>query len=315
MGVYRIHYFYDIGIRFDTEIYYAPYAETFKSELLGGRQVRKFSVLFVLSFSLHLFLWTNAAAESPKRIISLAPSMTELLFALGLGDNIVGVASFSDYPAEAKKKPLVGGMQNPSIETVISLKPDIVIMALDGNRKEFEERLRSLKIRTYVFRAKRISELPQGIRDLGRALGQKDRAETLSEHIGAGISAISVKKGVIKKEKILFIVWPDPLIVAGPGSIADDAIAILGGQNIADETRIAYPKFSIEEIIRRSPDIIFIGKGTGMIEKVSQGLLERLNNVPAVRNKRVYYVGDYLLRLGPRTVTGIEELKRYMEER
>ena len=277
--------------------------------------MKKYSVLFVLFFSLHLFLWTNAAAESPKRIIALAPSMTEILFALGLGDNIVGVASFSDYPAEAKKKPMVGGMQNPSIEAVISLKPDIVVMALDGNRKEFEERLRSLKIRTYVFRAKRISELPQGIRDLGGALGQKERAEKLAEHIRAGISAMSVKRGATKKKNILFIIWPEPLIVAGPGSIADDAITILGGQNIADETRIPYPKFSIEEIIRRSPDIIFIGKGTGMMEKVSQGLLERLNKVPAVRNKRVYYVGDYLYRLGPRTLTGIEELARYMEER
>jgi len=241
--------------------------------------------------------------------------MTEILFALGLGDNIVAVASFSDYPAEAKKKPTVGGMSNPSIEAVISLKPDIVIMALDGNRKEFEERLRSLKIRTYVFRAKRISELPQGIRDLGIALGQKERAEALAEHIGADIRAITAKRGATKKKKILFIVWPEPLIVAGPGSIADDAIAILGGQNIADETRIAYPKFSIEEIIRRSPDIIFIGKGTGMMEKVSRGLLERLNKVPAVRSKRVYYVGDYLYRLGPRTVTGIDELARYMEDR
>ncbi|MGO9380404.1 MAG: ABC transporter substrate-binding protein [Dissulfurispiraceae bacterium] len=277
--------------------------------------MNKYGVLFVLFLSLHFFLCTNSAAESPKRIISLAPSTTEILFALGLGDNIVGVSSFSDYPAEAKKKPTVGGMSNPSIEAVISLKPDTVIMSLDGNPKGFEERLRSLNIRTYMFRTKRIAELPQGVRDLGVALGQRERAESLAEHIGAGIRAISVKGGATKKKKILFIIWPEPLIVAGPGSIADDAISILGGQNIADETKITYPKFSIEEIIRRSPDIIFIAKGTGMMEKVSQGLLERLNKVPAVRNKKVYYVGDYLLRLGPRTVTGIEELKRYMEER
>ncbi|HTR45014.1 MAG TPA: cobalamin-binding protein [Thermodesulfovibrionales bacterium] len=276
--------------------------------------MKHYIVLFFLFFTLHSFLCTNVQAESPGRIISLAPSMTEILFALGLGDNIVGVASFSDYPAEAKKKPMVGGMKNPSIEAVVSLKPDIVIMTIDGNRKEFEERLHSLKIRTYVFRAKRISELPQGIRDLGAALGQKERAEALAEHIGAGIRTTSVQGGATKKKKVLFIVWPEPLIVAGPGSIADDVITILGGQNIADETKITYPKFSIEEIVRRSPDIIFIGKGSGM-EKVSQGLLERLNKVPAVRNKKVYYVGDYLYRLGPRTVTGVEELARYMEER
>ncbi len=277
--------------------------------------MKKYSVLLVLLFSLNSFLLTNAAAESPKRIILLAPSITEILFALGLGNNIVGVSSFSDYPPEAKKKPTVGGMSNPSIEAVISLKPDIVIMALDGNPKEFEERLRSLKIKTYVFRAKRISELPQGIRDLGAALGQKERAEALAEHIETDMRAISVKRGNTKKRKILFIVWPEPLIVAGPGSIADDAITILGGQNIAKEAKIAYPKFSIEEVIRRSPDVIFIGKGAGMMERLSQGLLEKLNKVPAVRDKRVYYVDDYLYRLGPRTVKGVEELARYLEAR
>ena len=277
--------------------------------------MKKYSVLFVLLFSLNSFLLTNACAESPKRIISLAPSMTEILFAMGLGDNIVGVASFSDYPAEAKKKPMVGGMKNPSLEAVISLKPDIVIMTIDGNRQEFEERLRSLKIKTYVFRAKRISELPQGIRDLGAALGQKEKAEALAEHIGAGIRTISVKGVAAKKKNILFIIWPDPLLVAGPGSIADDAITLLGEQNIAKDGKIAYPKFSIEEVIRRSPDVIFIGKGAGMMDKLSQGLLERLNKVPAVRDKRVYYVGDYLYRLGPRTLKGVEELARYLDAR
>ena len=241
--------------------------------------------------------------------------MTEILFAMGLGNNIVGVSSFSDYPAEAKKKPTVGGMKNPSIEAVISFKPDIVIMTNDGNRQEFEERLCSLKIRTYVFRAKRISELPQGIRELGTALGQKERAEALAEHIGAGIREISVKRGTTKKKNILFIIWPDPLLVAGPGSIADDAITLLGGQNIAKDGKITYPKFSIEEVIRRSPDVIFIGKGAGMMDKLSKGLLERLNKVPAVRDKRVYYVGDYLYRLGPRTLKGVEELARYLEAR
>ena len=89
--------------------------------------------------------------------MSLAPSMTEILFAMGLGDNIVGVTSFCDYPEEAKKKPKIGGMSNPSLEAVVSLKPDIVVMTTDGNPKEFEERLRSLKITTYVFTARRLA--------------------------------------------------------------------------------------------------------------------------------------------------------------
>lgn len=118
-----------------------------------------------------LFLYGIAAAADsvipPKRIVSLAPSMTEILYALGLGDNIVGVTTFCDYPEEAKKKPKIGGMSNPSLEAVISLKPDIVVLTTDGNPKEFEERLVSLKIKTFVFQARRLSGLPQGIRELG----------------------------------------------------------------------------------------------------------------------------------------------------
>ncbi len=285
--------------------------------------------LFLL-FTIHCSLFTvSYAGEAPKRIISLAPNMTEILFALGLDDNIVGVTSFCDYPEEAKKKQKIGGMSNPSLEAVVSLKPDIVVMTIDGNPKEFEERLRSLKIKTYVFRSKRISELSQGIRDMGTALGVKERADLLAREIETTINKIS--RGVLQyapasvknpspfapypspEKKILFIIWPEPLIVAGPGSITDDAITIIGGRNIAAKSKSAYPKYSIEEILTQAPDIIFIGRGMGM-EKVSQGLLKKLKSVPAIKNKRVFYVSDYLYRLGPRTVKGIEELAGYMEQ-
>ena len=99
--------------------------------------------LFFILFTLHYSLFTvSYAVEPPQRIISLAPATTEILFALGLGERIVGVTNFCDYPEEAKKKPKVGGMSNPSLEAVVSLKPDIVVMSIDGNPKEFEERLR-----------------------------------------------------------------------------------------------------------------------------------------------------------------------------
>lgn len=263
-------------------------------------------------FTIHSSLSTVCCAgEAPKRIISLAPNITEILFALGLGDRIAGVTSFCDYPAGAKNKPKIGGMSNPSLEAVVSLNPDIVVMTTDGNPKEFEERLRSMKIRTYVFRAKLISELPQGIKDLGAALGIKEKAIALANDIESAIRRFSTRQPNGSRKKILFILWPDPLIVAGPGSIADDAINILGAENIASKSISAYPKYSIEEILYQAPDTIFIGKGKGM-ESVSRGILKRLKSVPAVKNGKVFYVGDTLYRLGPRTVNGIEELERYL---
>ena len=268
-------------------------------------------LLFLTLIVFCSFSSSSRAGETPQRIISLAPNMTEILFALGLGNTIVGVTSFCDFPDEAKRKPKVGGMSNPSLEAVISLKPDVVVMTIDGNPREFEERLRSLRIKTYVFRARRLWELPHGIRDLGTALGVKEKADLLAGEIENMLAKFRTAGKPVQKKKMLFIIWPEPLIVAGRGSITDDAFALLGEKNISDDSGTSYPKYSIEEIIRRAPDVIFIGRGKGM-EEVSEGLLQRLKSVPAVKNGRVFYVSDYLYRLTPRTVKGVEELARYL---
>jgi iron complex transport system substrate-binding protein len=269
--------------------------------------------VFTLCF---LLLSASYAAGMPKRIISLAPNMTELLFALGLGDRVVGVTTYCDYPAEAKKRPKIGGMSNPSMEAVIALRPAMVVMTVDGNPKEFKERLRSFGIKTYVFRAKRIREFPEGVRDLGIAMGVPERSDKLATEIEVSLDNLGKSSRAAqrpsRKKKVLFIVWPAPLIVAGHGSIADDAMTILGMENIAAGTRSAYPKFSIEEILRKAPDVIFIGRGRGM-QEVSAGLLRRLKTVPAVKNGKVFYVGDYLYRLTPRTIKGIEELAECLD--
>ncbi|HWR59737.1 MAG TPA: helical backbone metal receptor, partial [Thermodesulfovibrionales bacterium] len=232
-------------------------------------------------------------------------------------DRVVGVTTFCDYPEEAKRLQKIGGMSNPSLEAVVSLKPDIVVMTMDGNPKEFEERLRAFRIKTYVFRAKQLQEFPQAVKDLGAAMGARERAERLAGEIEKTLNSFNDRSRIThhasRKQGVLFIVWPEPLIVAGPGSIADNAITILGEENIAARSNTAYPKYSIEEILRSAPDIIFIGSGTGM-EEVSRGLLQRLKMVPAVKNGKVFYVGDYLYRLTPRTVKGLEELVRCLDK-
>ncbi len=265
----------------------------------------------LLLFVLYSLLSVAHASETPGRIVSLAPSMTEVLFAIGLGDHVVGVTNFCDFPEEAKKKPKIGGMSTPSLEAVIALKPDIVVMTVDGNPKEFEERIRSMNIKTYVFRRTRLSEFSQGIREMGAALGVSQKADLLAGNIEKTLLKFRTAKQPARKKKVLFIVWPEPLIAAGRGSITDDALTLLGEKNIADDSKTSYPKYSIEEIIRRAPDFIFIGKGSGM-ENISEGLLRRLKTVPAVKNGKVFFVGDYLYRLTPRTVEGIVELAGHL---
>lgn len=286
-------------------------------------KMKKLIILFLL-FTMQYSLYTPSIAdEPPKRIISLAPSITEIVYALGLGDRLVGVTTYCDYPEEAKKKPKIGGMVNPSLEAVVLLKPDIVVMTIDGNPKEFEERLRLLKVRTFVFKARRLSELPQGIREMGVVLGVKEMADKLASEIETALgrfrdkrqetskyndSSLVTRHSSLKK-KVLFIIWPEPLIVAGPGSAIDDGINLLGHENIASKAKAPYPKYSVEEVIHQSPDVILIGRQMGRdISEVSQGVLKKMTMVPAVKNGKIFYVSDSLYRLGPRVIKGIEEL-------
>ena len=268
------------------------------------------------SLWLVIFVSRSATAFSapPQRIVSLAPSITEILYAIGLEDKIAAVTNFCDYPLQAKEKPKIGGMSNPSLEAVISMKPDIVVMTTDGNPKEFEERLKQLGIKTYVFKARQFAELPQGIRDMGEALGVKENAYKLAGEIETKISNFKFQISNFKG-RALFIVWPEPLMVAGPGTAIDDALQLLGWENIASDTGIKYPKYSVEEVILRSPDVILIGKSMGIDTKEnSKGLLKKLDMLEAVKKGRVFYTGDTLYRLGPRIMEGIVEMAGYLEK-
>jgi len=265
-----------------------------------------------------LLLTTNTifAGESssfPVRIISLSPATTEILFSLGLGNRVVGVTSFCDHPAEAKKKAKIGGMSNPSLEAIFELKPDIVVMTTDGNPREVDDRLRSMSLKTYVWTRRTLAELPAGIRELAVAMGVKERGEKLAREMEEGIerngSMARGRGSATPKKKVVYIVWPEPLLVAGPDTAIHDAIALLGLENVAGHAPSSYPRYSIEELIRSSPDVVVIGKGVGMdIRTVSEGVLKKLASVPAVKNGKVCYVSDNLYRLAPRVIQGIEEL-------
>ncbi|NOX21343.1 MAG: cobalamin-binding protein [Nitrospirae bacterium] len=275
---------------------------------------RTLGILWVLIILSTFILFFNTVyAFTYKRIVSLAPSITEILFALGLKEQIAGVTNFCDYPPEALKKPRVGGMTNPSLEAIVRLRPDIVVLTIDGNHKEFEERLKRVGIRTYVFKARRISELPEEIKRMGKAFGVMDKATQLSEQFKATLNYYKNSTYQSKKKNALFIIWPEPLIVAGPGTAIDEAMGLVGLVNIAHDATARYPRYSLEEVIRRNPDVIFIGKGHEDMRKVSSRILKRLSMVKAVKEGRVYYVSDALYRLGPRIIDGIQELAGYLK--
>jgi len=263
----------------------------------------------ILAIIILLSLSRCALAAGTGRIVSLAPNVTEILYSLGLEKRVVAVTDFCDWPPEAKSKPKVGGMVNPSLEAIVRMKPDIVIMAQDGNPKELEERIRGLGINTYVVRAKRLRELPGEIERLGKALKVEKKAEKLSFEIENAIAGLRKRNPAKTGSRALFIVWPEPLIVAGPGTAINDALELLGWENIAKDAAAEYPKYSIDEIIIRSPQVIFMAKGHDA--SFDRRLLKKLSGVRAVKEGRVYYLGDPIMRLSPRIVEGIREMAAY----
>ena len=251
-------------------------------------------VVYVLGVGAILMISATAMATPPERIVSLAPNLTEILYDLGFENRIAAVTDYCDYPAEARAKPKIGGFANPSLEAIVSLRPDLVVMTEDGNPQVLERRLRALGIRTYVSKARQIKELPQEIRTMGKILGVGTTADRRADWIDTRIRRIGeVSKSASRRMvgKALFIVQPTPLIAAGKGTTINDAFTILGIDNIAASAKTRYPKYSLEEIIRLGPDALFIGRGRGMEEQVKP-LLERLSTLDAVRSGRVYFVGD-----------------------
>ena len=198
-------------------------------------------------------------------------------------------------------------MTNPSLEAVVALKPDLVVMTVDGNPPQFKRKLAKVGIKTYVFKAARIAELPQAIRELGEALGVRKRAEVLARRIEKGVEKYRAASRSKARGRAVFIMQTEPLMIAGKGTAIDEVMEILGLKNIAPRKAGSYPRITLEELIAQSPDMIFIAQYETMGES-SSAFLKKLAAIDAVKEKRVYWMGDSLFRMGPRIVEGIRQM-------
>lgn len=253
--------------------------------------------------------------REPQRIVSLAPSNTEILFALNLGERIVGVTEYCDYPQEANNKEKIGGFSTPNIEKVISLNPDLVI-ATSMHQKAVEE-LDRLGVPVIVLFPKKVSDVLENITLIGRATGQEDVAEGLVKDLKARMDAVTDKTGKIpegKRPRVYYEVWHDPLITAGPDTFVDDLITLAGGINIAGDSKTSYPEISLEVVIQKDPQI-FIYSHHGNSRQEIEQIYSRQNwqDISAIKNKRVYIIDQNLVqRATPRLIDGLEELAKML---
>lgn len=245
--------------------------------------------------------------EPPQRIVSLAPSITENLFAVGAGPQVVGVSAYSDYPPEAAGLPVVADAIQVNLERLLELQPDLVVGDLQVVAAHLE-RLESLGIPVFAVNVTDFESLFETLILLGRATGHEEQARTLVDSLRARIRAVEARVATIEPgdRPLVFVeVWNDPMMTAGPGSFIDELVRRAGGRNLAHDAPDPWPFYSAETVIARDPDVILL------TNRYREQVLARpaWQGITAVRTGRVYEVEpDSVTVTGPRLVDGLEML-------
>jgi iron complex transport system substrate-binding protein len=248
----------------------------------------------------------------PQRIVSVAPSVTEILFALGLGSRVAGVSVYCQFPPEALKKEKIGGYINPSLEKIVALKPDLVIGIAEGDLKSFVDKLADLKIPVYIANPQNVSEVLSSIQKIGEATFSSPAAGKVVAGMKERIQGIQSRVRGRPQFRVLHILNFDPLISAGKGTFVDDLIRLAGGRNLAEKAQGRYPRFSMEEVLAQDPEVILLASMKSQDPMTEQRQWwERWKTVSAVKHNRIYVLdSDLIHRPSPRIVDGLEQVAR-----
>jgi len=254
--------------------------------------------------------------KKPERIISLSPANTEILFAIGAGDKVVGVTNYCDFPPQVKKIDKVGGFTTPNIETIVNKNPDLVVASY-GNGEENIKRLKELGITVLSLYPKSVEGILKDIKLVGEATGYRNEAIKLVKGLGRRIALIKDKTIKIpegRRPRVLYLVWYPELWTAGKGTFANDLIEMAGGKNIASDIQ-GWKIISKEVVIDRDPEVIFCsGMGKNSVILMRKILKDAdLQKTSAPQNNRVYPItSDIVERPGPRIVDGLEKMREYL---
>jgi iron complex transport system substrate-binding protein len=247
----------------------------------------------------------------PGRIVSLVPGVTEILFAIGAEDRLVGVTDFCNYPPEARRKPSVGGMLTPSLETMVALRPDLVVATPSGNRAETVAQLERLRIPVYLVNPAGVADVLRMIEGLGEISGRREAARQLVHARKVRIKAVAERVAARPRPRVLYVLWPDPLIVPARGAVVTELIQLAGGESVTAGAGDGYPRYSVEAAVAHAPDVILLARHSVGVGPVSLEQWDRFTSLPAIRAGRVHAVdGDLFHRQGVRIAEAIEELAR-----
>lgn len=247
---------------------------------------------------------------SPARIVSLAPSLTETVYALGLQDRLVGDTDYCDYPPEAQKKPKVGGVINPNLEQIAALHPDLVLVTRSINRLDTVRALDTLGIPSYATDPHSVSEILSSTQRLADMLNSTAAGKSVTEDLQRRLDTLQAKLNSAPARRVLFIVWTEPLISVGKDTFIADALRRAGAISIVDSTQ-SWPQMNLEEVARLQPEyLVFASAHSDSVSNDLDALAARpgWRILDAVRNRRFAVVSEAVNRPAPRIVTAIEDL-------
>jgi iron complex transport system substrate-binding protein len=251
----------------------------------------------------------------PRRIVSLAPALTETLYALGVEDRLVGVTDYCDYPPEALKKSKIGGAVNPNLEQIVALQPDLVLaQALTLNRRETVDALERLGLAVYATSSHSVEGVLESTRHVGEVTGAGEAGERLVTQLRVRLAQLKQRLAGRPPRRVLFVVWHEPLISAGRDTFLADALRLAGAESVVETTQ-DWPRLSLEEIVRQQPEfLVFASAHAEGVERTIAELKDRpgWRDLEAVRQHHVAIVSDAINRPAPRLVDAIEQLARQL---
>jgi iron complex transport system substrate-binding protein len=250
-----------------------------------------------------------AVPDHPHRVICLMPSVTDTVYALGAGDDVVGISDYTEYPAEALKKPSVGNLVNPSIEIILSLHPDLVIGLQPMGPMDVTDQLERVGIPIFLVNPHGIAGIFHSIETIGAALNRVPQADALNHRLQERVDAIKTRTKALYAPRVFMPVWYDPISTIGKNAFITEIIGDAGGRSVTDDLPTEWPEISMEAVLERAPDALLLVRGGKTTLKVLQ---ERpgWSSLKAVKEQRVYYVDSRINFPSPIAIDALEDLAK-----
>ena len=248
--------------------------------------------------------------DEPQRIVSLAPSITEMLFALGLADRVKGVTEFSTYPPEAAAKTRVGSYIRLNAERILDLAPDLAVGTVDGNKLGLVELLEDAGVAVYAVNPRSVDGMIRTVEELGVVCGVQERGKALARELRARLDRVVARTQAKRRPRVFLQINIRPIMSVNRNTLHHDVIRLAGGENITADHEVPYPRLSLEEVLDEAPDVILISsmERGGAFEEARNAWFQ-WNTIPAVQSGRVHLIdSDLFDRPAPRVIRGLETM-------